>query len=803
VDSIDRVEDAENRLAKALAENSKLLAENQRLRKLLDIKSRIPGIALGSEIRQPSVLDTKSTSDEKIRRFRTLFRGREDVYAVRWEAKGGKSGYSPAYVKDGHTWFKSKVEAKQKRNFLPLTDHVIRDHLLGKQTIGIYPLLQDETCRFLAVDFDKTTWAQDAIAFLGTCSMWDIPAYLERSRSGNGVHVWIFLDEPLKASLVRKMGAAVLTRTMEQRHQLGLDSYDRFFPNQDTMPKGGFGNLIALPLQHFPRTVGNSIFLQESLEPYEDQWVALASVQRLKSAAVEEIVAEAERAGRVIGVRLSLCDEDAEVNPWSVSVSKEPQKQLIRETLPAKTKVTLANLVYVEKRDLPSAMLNRLMRLAAFQNPEFYRTQAMRLSTFGKPRIIRCAEEFPRHLGLPRGCFEQIVELLESHGTEVEIRDERFLGTPIDMSFHGELRPEQKQAAEMLFAHDIGILSATTAFGKTVVAAWLIAARKVNTLILVHRRQLLDQWRERLALFFDLPKKEIGQIGGGSRKPSGRIDVAVIQSLNRKHIVDDIVEKYGHVVVDECHHLSAFSFEQVLRGAKARYVLGLTATPIRKDGHHPIIIMQCGPIRYRVNPRIQARNRPFGHFVVPRFTGFCLPLQTREPEINEIYSALIHDEQRNEMIVRDLLNVVRQGRTPIVLTERTVHLEHLQSQLTKLVKHVVVFRGGMGAKQRKSLSNQLSDIPDDEGRVLLATGRYLGEGFDYAPLDTLFLAIPISWRGTLHQYVGRLHRLHDQKKEVVVYDYVDTHVPMLLKMFNRRRRGYEAVGYAIGESRLV
>jgi superfamily II DNA or RNA helicase len=277
----------------------------------------------------------------------------------------------------------------------------------------------------------------------------------------------------------------------------------------------------------------------------------------------------------------------------------------------------------------------------------------------------------------------------------------------------------------------------------------------------------------------------------------------VIQSLNRKHIVDDIVEKYGHIIVDECHHLSAFSFEQVLRSAKARYVLGLTATPIRKDGHHPIIIMQCGPIRYRVNPRIQAGNRPFGHFVVPRFTGFCLPLQTHEPEINEIYSALIHYEQRNEMVIRDLLNVVRQGRTPIVLTERTVHLEHLQSQLTKWVKHVVVFRGGMGAKQRKSLSNQLSDIPDDEGRVLLATGRYLGEGFDYAPLDTLFLAMPISWRGTLHQYVGRLHRLHDQKKEVVVYDYVDVQVPMLLKMFDRRRRGYEAIGYTIGENRLI
>jgi len=451
----------------------------------------------------------------------------------------------------------------------------------------------------------------------------------------------------------------------------------------------------------------------------------------------------------------------------------------------------------VPKAGITPSLRNRLIRLAAFQNPEFYQAQAMRLSTFGKPRVIRCAEEFPQHVALPRGCLAEITSLFKSHDIKVELDDQRFTGQPIDVTFHGQLRPDQQTAGDAMLAHGDGILCATTAFGKTVVAAWLIAARKVNTLILVHRRQLLDQWRERLAAFLNLPIKSIGQIGGGRRRANGVIDVAVIQSLNRKQVVDDVVANYGHVIVDECHHLSAVSFEQVLRQVKARYITGLTATPQRKDGHHPIIVMQCGPIRFRVNAKEQALARPFKHVVIPRPTNFRLPPATEKPEMHELYAALAGNKARNNLIVVDLVRAIKAGRSPIVLTERTSHVNEFAARLNGLVKNTIVLKGGMGAKQRRAVADQLTAIADGEERVLLATGRYIGEGFDDARLDTLFLALPISWRGTLQQYVGRLHRLHDNKREVIVYDYVDGCVPVLSAMYSKRARGYEAVGYHI------
>jgi superfamily II DNA or RNA helicase len=663
-------------------------------------------------------------------------------------------------------------------------------------------LLAGESCWFLAADFDKATWQDDVRAFLKTCAEWKVPAVLERSRSGRGGHIWIFFETPLPASLARKLGAAILTRTMERRHQLGLDSYDRFFPSQDTMPKGGFGNLIALPLQHIPRNHGNSVFLDDDFNPHPDQWALFSRVRRMSFSEVENVVREAERRGDIIGVRRSVTDDEQADDPWTLPPSRKKNDEVISGPSPPNVRVIRGNLIYVETEGLPSEMLNCLHRLAAFQNPEFYRAQAMRLSTFAKPRVIRCAEEFPRHIALPRGCLNEIMSLLESQRVVVELDDQRFAGQPIDVKFYGQLRPDQQAAADAMLVHDDGILSATTAFGKTVVAAWLIAARKVNTLVLVHRRQLLDQWRERLSTFLNLPIKSVGQIGGGRRRPSGLVDVAVIQSLNRIQVVDDVVANYGHVIVDECHHLSAVSFEQVLRQVKARYITGLTATPQRKDGHHPIIIMQCGPIRHRVNAKEQALARPFKHLVIPRPTNFRLPPSTERPEMHELYAALADNKSRNDLICVDLLRAIKAGRSPILLTERTSQVDEFAGRLTGLVKHVVVLKGGMGAKQRRAVAEQLTAIPDEEERVLLATGRYVGEGFDDARLDTLFLATPISWRGTLQQYVGRLHRLHDSKREVIVYDYVDGCVPVLSAMYSKRVRGYEAIGYGIEEDAL-
>ena len=789
----------EQRLADALAECERLHAENRQLRERLGLPQvEVVAQSINNNGEFNSAVTTftsKSSSDEKVKLFRSLFRGREDVYAAHWEGRNGKTGYSPAHRKIWSNPFQKRPD--EPKDYFPLADQVIHDHLTGKLTAGVYPLLTDETCWFLAADFDKTTWQDDVRAFLQTCADWKIPAALERSRSGRGGHVWIFFDAPLPASLARKLGAAILTRTMERRHQLGLDSYDRFFPSQDTMPKGGFGNLIALPLQHLPRSHGNSVFLAADFNPHFDQWAFLSGIQRMSFAEIETLVRDAERSGEIIGVRRSVTDDDSDEDPWTLPPSRKKKDQPIPGPLPSNVKIVRSNLIYVEKEGLPSAMLNRLHRLAAFQNPEFYRAQAMRLSTFGKPRVIRCAEEFPKHIALPRGCVDEITAFFKSHNVAVQLDDQRFAGSPIEVKFHGQLRPEQQAAANAMLASDDGILCATTAFGKTVIAAWLIAARKVNTLVLVHRRQLLDQWRERLAAFLNLPIKSIGQIGGGRRRASGIIDVAIIQSLNRKQVVDDLVANYGHVIVDECHHLSAVSFEQVLRQVKARYIMGLTATPQRKDGHHPIIVMQCGPIRHRVDAKAQALARPFNHFVIPRPTNFRLPPSTEKPEIHELYAALADNKARNDLICVDLMRSIKAGRSPILLTERTSQVDEFASRLTGLMKHIVVLKGGMGAKQRRAIAEQLTAIPEGEERVLLATGRYIGEGFDDARLDTLFLAMPISWRGTLQQYVGRLHRLHDNKREVIVYDYVDGCVPVLSSMYSKRVRGYEAVGYQI------
>lgn len=778
------------------AECADLHAENRRLR---NMPVAMPEIAEPGGTSEPSDMEApihaRSVETEKIALFRRIFRGREDVYAVRWTGKTGKSGYSPAAVAD---WSQRDAQGKPARTLLALTDEAIRDHLTGKQTVGVYPLLLDEMCHFLAADFDKDGWQEDAAAFLETCRNWKVSVALERSRSGKGGHVWIFFASAVPATLARKLGAAILTRTMERRHQIGLDSYDRFFPNQDTMPKGGFGNLIALPLQHGPRQSGNSVFVDESLTPYPDQWAFLSTLPRVTFTQAETVIHDAEQHGGIIGLRLAMTGEDDDdSDPWLRPPSRRPAQNPISGPLPATVKVVRGNLIYVEKEGLPSAMLNRLLRLAAFQNPEFYKAQAMRLSTFGKPRVIRCGEEFPKHIGLPRGCFAEVLELLRANGIAPEVEDQRFTGLPLALNFLGELRPDQTGAVNTLLKHDDGVLSATTAFGKTVIAAKLISARGVNALVLVHRRQLLDQWRERLAMFLDIAPGDIGHLSGGKDKLTRKVDIAVIQSLNRQGTVLDCVANYGHIIVDECHHLSAFSFEQVLRQVKARYLLGLTATPIRKDGHHPIIFMQCGPIRLRVDALKQAALRPFTHWVVPRPTLFQLPPAAEPVPIQQLYQLLADNPRRNAIIVADTLATVAEGRSPLILTERRGHAEHLAAQLTDKVPHIVLLTGGASAKQRAASAAQLTAIQDGEPRVLIATGRYIGEGFDDARLDTLLLALPISWRGTLQQYVGRLHRLHASKKEVRVLDYVDDAVPMLARMYEKRIRGYEAVGYQI------
>lgn len=748
-------------------------------------------------------MNLRSPSSEKIALFRSLFRGRDDVYPRRFEnRRTGKSGYSPAC---GNEWVRGlcekpriKCAACSCQHWLAVTEAVIRQHLKGEDengqpfVMGVYPMLLDESCFFLAVDFDGEAWSRDAHAYLETCRQFVVPAVLERSRSGDGGHVWLFFAEAIPAVLARKLGALILTETMKRRSGIGLSSYDRFFPNQDTLPRGGFGNLIALPLQHQARASGNSVFVDDDLHPHPDQWAFLASVEKIPLKQVRELVNAGEKRGPVVGVRFVPEDDDL---PWEAPPSRL-QKNEISGPLPEKITVVLADQIYFPSEKIPPPLRNRLLRLAAFQNPEFYRAQAMRLSVFGKPRIISCAEEFPGHFALPRGCLDEVVELFRFLKIPLEIEDKRFDGQPLEVTFQGELRAGQTTAATAMLAHDFGVLAATTAFGKTVLSAWLIAQRGVNTLILVHRKQLMDQWVARLAEFLGLPPKEIGRLGGGRKKLRGSIDVALIQSLVRHEVVDDRVAEYGQVIVDECHHVSARSFELVVRRTKARYVAGLSATVARKDGHHPIVFMMCGPVRYRVDAKSQAMVRPFTHRVFVRPTGFRDPAEPSEDprvQFQHLVESLVRNEARNKLICADIAAAVKEGRTPLVLTGRTDHLTSLASGLTGVGAEVITLQGGM---TRKALEGEMARLEADV-RVVLATGHFVGEGFDDPRLDTLFLTLPVSWKGTIAQYAGRLHRLCDGKREVRIYDYADLDVPMLSRMFEKRCRGYEGIGYEI------
>ena len=752
----------------------------------------------------------ESPAAVKIALFRSLFRGRTDVYPVRFESrKTGRAGYSPACANE---WVRGICEKPRikcadctSRCFLPVTDEVVRWHLSGRAeqgqefVMGVYPMLLDESCYFLAIDFDREDWQDDTSAFFETCRRFDLPAALERSRSGNGGHIWLFFDQAIPASLARKLGSYLLTETMERRPELGFGSYDRLFPNQDTLPKGGFGNLIALPLQKRARQHGNTVFLDGQFKPYPDQWAFLASVPKIGRHRVELLVRGAETRGRTIAVRAVTTDEDDDV-PWNRSSSWHHDEPPILEPLPESISLVLADQIYIARGNLPAALRNRLLRLAAFQNPEFYRAQSMRLPTYDIPRVIHCAEEYAQHLALPRGCLDDVERLFQKLKIEIILRDERCFGVPFDALFSGALRGEQQAAAQAMLKHDTGVLAATTAFGKTVVAAWLISQRRVNTLVLVHRQQLLEQWIERLSAFLEIPAKTIGRLGGGKKRLTGIMDVALIQSLIRKGKVDDRIQAYGHLIIDECHHLSARSFEMVARRAKARFVVGLSATVTRKDGHHPIVFMQCGPLRHRVDAKSQAAARPFVHQVIVRPTGFysiIAPEQDPRIEFQQLYDALRNDDIRNQMICADALNALQEGRSSLLLTERVEHLEKLAQRLSPQAPDIIVLHGGMGQKALRDIRARLADLPGNAGCLIVATGRYIGEGFDHPRLDTLFVTLPVSWRGTIAQYVGRLHRLHEGKREVRVYDYADLNVPMLSRMFDRRCRGYEALGYSL------
>lgn len=776
---------------------------------------------------------TKGSSlKEKHSLFIELFRGRSDLHAKRFQsAKTGNSGYAPVCENEFQRKYCTKGRTDVKRircvdcehqKFPSISESEFQSHLLGDSLIGsdvlaAYAIDQDGLCNFVVADFDckadKATSEEidelrnAARAFMHVSSELDIPAYLERSRSGQGFHVWIFFQEHLPAKLARRLGTVILTQAMESSPEVNFDSYDRLIPHQDTIPKTGFGSLIALPLQGRAGKRGCSVFLDEELNPYPDQWVFLSRLKKVTKSMIEAILIRTNLENDLGTLYGSSEINDTSSKPWE-KVRKETV--LAKEDFGDNVEIVFANMVHIAKKQISSRACNRLIRLAAFPNPEFYEAQRMRLDTKGKPRVISTAEETIDYISLPRGTKDAALSLLRQSDAQFTLEERRTAGRSLKVTFKGKLRDEQAAAMKELLKHDNGVLSATTAFGKTVIAASLIAAKGTSTLVLVHNKNLLTQWRKSLESFLEIENEpppyytptgrkrstpKIGEFSGSRKITSGLVDIAMMQSLCRSGVANEMVKDYGLVIVDECHHVPSFSFEAVMKSVNAAYVYGLTATPKRKDGHQEIIFMQCGPIRYLVDARDQAKKRPFEQYVIPRFTTAVSSSFQDALNTTKLYGELATNERRNELIVNDVLTAIEVGKNPLVLTGLTDHVATLDQLIRRRFGNVIAITGKMSNVEKNKAQKRIQELSENERFVIVATGKYIGEGFDFARLDTLFLALPIAWEGTVAQYTGRLHRLYEGKVRVEVYDYVDVRIPVLERMYRKRLKAYKSVGY--------
>lgn len=771
-------------------------------------------------------------TDAKV--FFSMFWGRTDVYSKRTIKKStGEVNYYTQchnFWKNGClriTGSKIKCQDCPKQAYKELKKEQIMEHLRGSaedatDVIGVFPLLTDDTCRFIVFDFDNhekdaekndfantdELWKEEVDSLRKICDINRIDALVERSRSGRGAHLWIFFQKPIKAGLARKFGNALLNKGAESVNLKSFRFYDRMLPMQNHLPAGGLGNLIALPLQGQALKVGNSAFVDEHWNAYPDQWEVLLSRKKLSKEFIEDKIKEWSEGSLEIVANCKDIFENDNEKPW------DRTKHFQKEDVDGIMQITLSDGVYVDAVNLQPRIQNQIRRMAAFSNPVFFKNQAMGLSNFENYRYIYLGSDEGRFIKVPRGILENITEACEKAGIAYEIDDKRSKGHPIHAEFTGELKESQKLAVKKLLQYDSGILNAATAFGKTVVCCDVIAKKQVSTLILLQSSTLMEQWQEALDKFLqideELPEYEtptgrkkkrksvIGKLQGAHDSTTGIIDLAMVGSVCKNGEYHRRLKEYGLILVDECHHAASDTIVDILQEADAKYVYGVTATPFRGDGLEKINDMLLGPIRYRYTSKDRAKEQGIAHLVYPRFTRAVAPRFSQDKmHPNEAYEIIRNNEDRDELIIRDVKQCVEDGRTPVVLSKYVEHSQRLYQRLINYADKVFLLSGSNSKKEHKEILKQMSQVTPGESMILVATGKLIGEGFDYPRLDTLIMATPVAWKGVVEQYAGRLNRDYDGKKSVIIYDYVDSHISMFDRMYHKRLKAYKQIGYDI------